>query len=213
MTTKRFKSIIRIFANFSSKTMYAGFLQIPRPHQGTLRLSGPPSGQGAGGGARTRDRRIPAELKADSPLCHQRHVIPRSRVHRPAGQRGEDEENTAENDVYRNERVGDDNRRESSRERTSAERWAGPGKEMRPNEETQRTDNLNLLMKENWGQESEKMHGHFRGKQSRYIVIKKTTEKELSVWSQRQEKRRGEDEKNVRKVNRERSCDKYRGKT
>ncbi|GFN84342.1 cytochrome p450 [Plakobranchus ocellatus] len=31
-----------------------------------LRLSGPPSGQGAGGGARTRDRRVHADLRADS---------------------------------------------------------------------------------------------------------------------------------------------------
>ncbi|GFO34477.1 hypothetical protein PoB_006098200 [Plakobranchus ocellatus] len=31
-----------------------------------LRLSGPPSGQGAGGGARTRDRRVPVDLRADS---------------------------------------------------------------------------------------------------------------------------------------------------
>ncbi|GFN89851.1 hypothetical protein PoB_001635700 [Plakobranchus ocellatus] len=30
------------------------------------RLSGPPSGQGAGGGARTRDRRVHADLRADS---------------------------------------------------------------------------------------------------------------------------------------------------
>ncbi|GFO06161.1 hypothetical protein PoB_003266600 [Plakobranchus ocellatus] len=36
------------------------------PQQGDLRLSGPPSGQGAGGGARTRDRRDPADLRADS---------------------------------------------------------------------------------------------------------------------------------------------------
>ncbi|GFN95229.1 hypothetical protein PoB_002173500 [Plakobranchus ocellatus] len=33
------------------------------PQQGDLRLSGPPSGQGAGGGARTRDRRVPADLR------------------------------------------------------------------------------------------------------------------------------------------------------
>ncbi|GFO25030.1 hypothetical protein PoB_005153500 [Plakobranchus ocellatus] len=31
-----------------------------------LWLLGPPSGQGAGGGARTRDRRVPADLMADS---------------------------------------------------------------------------------------------------------------------------------------------------
>ncbi|GFO02148.1 hypothetical protein PoB_002865300 [Plakobranchus ocellatus] len=37
-----------------------------RPQQGDLRLSGPPSGQGAGIGARTRDRRVPADLRADS---------------------------------------------------------------------------------------------------------------------------------------------------
>ncbi|GFO42694.1 hypothetical protein PoB_006919900 [Plakobranchus ocellatus] len=36
------------------------------PQQGDFRLSGPPSGQGAGGGARTRDRRVPADLRADS---------------------------------------------------------------------------------------------------------------------------------------------------
>ncbi|GFN84837.1 hypothetical protein PoB_001134300 [Plakobranchus ocellatus] len=38
----------------------------PSPQQGELRLSGPPSGQGAGSGARTRDRRDPADLRADS---------------------------------------------------------------------------------------------------------------------------------------------------
>ncbi|GFO01870.1 dyslexia-associated protein kiaa0319-like protein [Plakobranchus ocellatus] len=36
------------------------------PQQGDLRLSGPPSGQGAGGGARTRDRGVPADLRAGS---------------------------------------------------------------------------------------------------------------------------------------------------
>ncbi|GFN78315.1 hypothetical protein PoB_000482100 [Plakobranchus ocellatus] len=36
------------------------------PQQGDLRLSGPPSGQGADGGARTCDRRVPADLRADS---------------------------------------------------------------------------------------------------------------------------------------------------
>ncbi|GFN96143.1 LOW QUALITY PROTEIN: hypothetical protein PoB_002264900 [Plakobranchus ocellatus] len=38
----------------------------PRPQQGDLRLSGPPSGQGADDGARTPDRRFPADLRADS---------------------------------------------------------------------------------------------------------------------------------------------------
>ncbi|GFO36008.1 hypothetical protein PoB_006251300 [Plakobranchus ocellatus] len=42
------------------------FLYIASPQQGDLRLSGPPSGQGAGSGARTRDRRVPAYLRADS---------------------------------------------------------------------------------------------------------------------------------------------------
>ncbi|GFO31917.1 hypothetical protein PoB_005842200 [Plakobranchus ocellatus] len=37
-----------------------------RQQQRDLRLSGPPSGQGAGGGARTRDRRVPEDLRADS---------------------------------------------------------------------------------------------------------------------------------------------------
>ncbi|GFN78078.1 hypothetical protein PoB_000458400 [Plakobranchus ocellatus] len=41
-------------------------LCIASPQQGDFRLSGPPSGQGAGGGARTRDRRVPADLRADS---------------------------------------------------------------------------------------------------------------------------------------------------
>ncbi|GFO22374.1 phosphodiesterase [Plakobranchus ocellatus] len=40
-----------------------GFLHIASPQEGDLRLSGPPSGQGAGGGARTRDRRLPADLR------------------------------------------------------------------------------------------------------------------------------------------------------
>ncbi|GFN86611.1 hypothetical protein PoB_001311700 [Plakobranchus ocellatus] len=41
-------------------------LCIASRQQGDLRLSGPLTGQGAGGGARTRDRRIPADLRADS---------------------------------------------------------------------------------------------------------------------------------------------------
>ncbi|GFN84310.1 hypothetical protein PoB_001081600 [Plakobranchus ocellatus] len=36
------------------------------PQQGALRLSGPLSGQDAGGGARTRDRRIHADIRVDS---------------------------------------------------------------------------------------------------------------------------------------------------
>ncbi|GFO39694.1 hypothetical protein PoB_006619900 [Plakobranchus ocellatus] len=36
------------------------------PQQCDLRLSGPPPGQSAGSGARTRDRRVPADIRADS---------------------------------------------------------------------------------------------------------------------------------------------------
>ncbi|GFN74368.1 hypothetical protein PoB_000087400 [Plakobranchus ocellatus] len=42
------------------------FLYIASPQQGDLRLSDPPSGQGAGDGARTRDRWVSADLSADS---------------------------------------------------------------------------------------------------------------------------------------------------
>ncbi|GFO26686.1 hypothetical protein PoB_005319100 [Plakobranchus ocellatus] len=42
------------------------FLYLANPQQGDLRLSGPPSGYGTGGGARTRDRGVPADLRADS---------------------------------------------------------------------------------------------------------------------------------------------------
>ncbi|GFO18113.1 hypothetical protein PoB_004461800 [Plakobranchus ocellatus] len=40
---------------------------IDTPLQGDLRLSGPQSGQGAGGGARTHDRRVSVEPRVDSP--------------------------------------------------------------------------------------------------------------------------------------------------
>ncbi|GFO01957.1 hypothetical protein PoB_002846200 [Plakobranchus ocellatus] len=36
------------------------------PQQRDLRLSGPPSGRGAGDGARIRDRRVPGDLRTDS---------------------------------------------------------------------------------------------------------------------------------------------------
>ncbi|GFN79437.1 hypothetical protein PoB_000594300 [Plakobranchus ocellatus] len=42
------------------------FLYTASPQQGDIRLSGPPSGQDADSGARTRDRRVPAALRADS---------------------------------------------------------------------------------------------------------------------------------------------------
>ncbi|GFO22938.1 hypothetical protein PoB_004944300 [Plakobranchus ocellatus] len=41
-------------------------MYIPSPQQGDFRLSGLPSGEDAGGGARTRDRKIPADIRADS---------------------------------------------------------------------------------------------------------------------------------------------------
>ncbi|GFO35055.1 hypothetical protein PoB_006156000 [Plakobranchus ocellatus] len=43
------------------------FQYIASTQQGDLRLLGPPSGQSAGGGTGTRDRRIPADLRPDSP--------------------------------------------------------------------------------------------------------------------------------------------------
>ncbi|GFO15720.1 hypothetical protein PoB_004222500 [Plakobranchus ocellatus] len=43
-----------------------GFLYIASPQQGDLRLSGPPSGLGAGGETRNRDRRFSADFRADS---------------------------------------------------------------------------------------------------------------------------------------------------
>ncbi|GFO22396.1 hypothetical protein PoB_004890100 [Plakobranchus ocellatus] len=42
------------------------FLYIASPQKGDLRLSGPPSGQGAGGGTRIRDRMVRADLRASS---------------------------------------------------------------------------------------------------------------------------------------------------
>ncbi|GFO00117.1 hypothetical protein PoB_002662200 [Plakobranchus ocellatus] len=43
-----------------------GLLTHASPQQGDLRLSGLPSGRGIDGGARTRDRRVPANLREDS---------------------------------------------------------------------------------------------------------------------------------------------------
>ncbi|GFO15721.1 hypothetical protein PoB_004222600 [Plakobranchus ocellatus] len=42
------------------------FLYKASPHQGDLRLSGTPSGQGAGGRAQTGDKRVAADFRADS---------------------------------------------------------------------------------------------------------------------------------------------------
>ncbi|GFN94583.1 hypothetical protein PoB_002108900 [Plakobranchus ocellatus] len=67
---------IRVFSNVNSEmlvvqsypetTMETWNVETTSPQQGDLRLSGPPSGQGAGSGARTRNRRVPADLRADS---------------------------------------------------------------------------------------------------------------------------------------------------
>ncbi|GFO40599.1 hypothetical protein PoB_006710400 [Plakobranchus ocellatus] len=43
-----------------------GFCDIASRQQDDRKLSGPPPGKGAHGGARTRDRRVPADIKADS---------------------------------------------------------------------------------------------------------------------------------------------------
>ncbi|GFO03392.1 hypothetical protein PoB_002989700 [Plakobranchus ocellatus] len=43
-----------------------GCMYIACPQHGDLRLSDPPLGQDISGGARTRNRRVPAELRADS---------------------------------------------------------------------------------------------------------------------------------------------------
>ncbi|GFN86719.1 hypothetical protein PoB_001322500 [Plakobranchus ocellatus] len=49
------------------------------PQHGDIRLSGPLSRQGAGSGARTRDRRAPTDLSADSlATCHRRPVMSES---------------------------------------------------------------------------------------------------------------------------------------
>ncbi|GFO47522.1 hypothetical protein PoB_007402700 [Plakobranchus ocellatus] len=48
-------------------------MYIACPHQGDLRLSGPLSGQSASGGAQTRNRRVPANLRADSLSIVPRH--------------------------------------------------------------------------------------------------------------------------------------------
>ncbi|GFO24636.1 hypothetical protein PoB_005114100 [Plakobranchus ocellatus] len=50
----------------SSSSSLVWFSCLASPHRGDLRLSGLPSGQGADGGARVRDRSVPAYLRADS---------------------------------------------------------------------------------------------------------------------------------------------------
>ncbi|GFN73564.1 hypothetical protein PoB_000007000 [Plakobranchus ocellatus] len=55
---------IAFFVPFKSQEF--GFLYIASPQQDDLRLLGPPLDQGTGGGARTRDRRVVADLRMDS---------------------------------------------------------------------------------------------------------------------------------------------------
>ncbi|GFN88252.1 hypothetical protein PoB_001475800 [Plakobranchus ocellatus] len=57
-------SLLGIYNHLNGQVL--GFLYTASPQQGDLRLSGPPSGQGAGSGAQTRDRRVSADLRADS---------------------------------------------------------------------------------------------------------------------------------------------------
>ncbi|GFN75958.1 hypothetical protein PoB_000246400 [Plakobranchus ocellatus] len=59
-------SLLHYIYTYTNTHVGFGFVYIASPQQGDLRLSGPPSGQGAGGGARTRDRRVNADLRADS---------------------------------------------------------------------------------------------------------------------------------------------------
>ncbi|GFN87680.1 hypothetical protein PoB_001418600 [Plakobranchus ocellatus] len=54
------------FVSFKFHRTQVWFLCTASPQQCDLRLLGPASGQVAGGGARTRDRRIPAVLRANS---------------------------------------------------------------------------------------------------------------------------------------------------
>ncbi|GFO22092.1 hypothetical protein PoB_004859700 [Plakobranchus ocellatus] len=67
------------------------FLCIDSPQQGDLRLSGPPVGRSAGGGARTRDRSVAADLSADSlatnappPLSSHTHTL-KNKCESPTG--------------------------------------------------------------------------------------------------------------------------------
>ncbi|GFN93088.1 hypothetical protein PoB_001959400 [Plakobranchus ocellatus] len=52
--------------NFTMYSTNSSAIVESSPQQGDLRLSGPPSGQGANGGAQIRDRKVSADLRADS---------------------------------------------------------------------------------------------------------------------------------------------------
>ncbi|GFN91809.1 hypothetical protein PoB_001831500 [Plakobranchus ocellatus] len=56
----------RLGIDFSTRKVKFGWFLYLASQQSFLRLSGSPSGQGAGGGARNRDRRVPADLRGDS---------------------------------------------------------------------------------------------------------------------------------------------------
>ncbi|GFO43190.1 hypothetical protein PoB_006969500 [Plakobranchus ocellatus] len=57
----RFPAHPQVILPFSQQGHEVWFLPIASPQQGDFRLSGPTSGQDAGSGARTRDRRVTAE--------------------------------------------------------------------------------------------------------------------------------------------------------
>ncbi|GFO38841.1 hypothetical protein PoB_006534600 [Plakobranchus ocellatus] len=59
-------ALLTALARFQTHWFGFGFLCIASPQQSDLKLLGPPSGKGAGGEARARDRRIPADIRADS---------------------------------------------------------------------------------------------------------------------------------------------------
>ncbi|GFN76465.1 kinesin-like protein [Plakobranchus ocellatus] len=60
------RSLSYIFETFQKFCELLGCIYIACPQHGDLRLSGPPSGQRASGGAQAHNRRIPADLRADS---------------------------------------------------------------------------------------------------------------------------------------------------
>ncbi|GFO21806.1 hypothetical protein PoB_004831100 [Plakobranchus ocellatus] len=55
-----------MFHDFIFRISSPAVLDRASQQQGDLRLLAPLSGQGAGSGARTRNRRVPADLRADS---------------------------------------------------------------------------------------------------------------------------------------------------
>ncbi|GFN90382.1 hypothetical protein PoB_001688800 [Plakobranchus ocellatus] len=74
---------------------------IASPQQGDLRLLGPPSGRGADGRARTRDRRVPTDLRADSQA-----TVPRTPEEE---EEGEEEEKKEEEEHLNNMSESEEN--------------------------------------------------------------------------------------------------------